>query len=86
MQVRKEYSKCFRHTYCCGGLPTESSHGSVKTSTTRTSARYSSGTQVDNQLPEVKALETENSTQHCTQPTHTRSHTHHAALYVATEG
>uniref|UniRef100_A0A7N8XN48 Adhesion G protein-coupled receptor L2a n=1 Tax=Mastacembelus armatus TaxID=205130 RepID=A0A7N8XN48_9TELE len=46
-KVRKEYSKCFRHTYCCGGLPTESSHGSVKTSTTRTSARYSSGTQVD---------------------------------------
>ncbi|TDH08645.1 hypothetical protein EPR50_G00099650 [Perca flavescens] len=30
---------------CCGGLPTESSHGSAKTSTTRTSARYSSGTQ-----------------------------------------
>uniref|UniRef100_A0A8C6PZF9 Adhesion G protein-coupled receptor L2 n=1 Tax=Nothobranchius furzeri TaxID=105023 RepID=A0A8C6PZF9_NOTFU len=46
-KVRKEYSKCFRHTYCCGGLPTESSHGSTKTSTTRTSARYSSGTQVD---------------------------------------
>ncbi|KAM9385094.1 adhesion G protein-coupled receptor L2 isoform 4-T4 [Pholidichthys leucotaenia] len=44
-KVRKEYGKCFRHTYCCGGLPTESSHGSAKTSTTRTSARYSSGTQ-----------------------------------------
>ncbi|XP_071388728.1 adhesion G protein-coupled receptor L2 isoform X1 [Centroberyx affinis] len=44
-KVRKEYSKCFRHTYCCGGLPTESSHNSAKTSTTRTSARYSSGTQ-----------------------------------------
>ncbi|XP_057698081.1 adhesion G protein-coupled receptor L2 isoform X10 [Corythoichthys intestinalis] len=44
-KVRKEYSKCFRHTYCCGRLPTESSHGSAKTSTTRTSARYSSGTQ-----------------------------------------
>ncbi|XP_029939073.1 adhesion G protein-coupled receptor L2 isoform X15 [Salarias fasciatus] len=44
-KVRKEYSKCFRHTYCCGGLPTESSHGPAKTSTTRTSARYSSGTQ-----------------------------------------
>ncbi|XP_068174916.1 adhesion G protein-coupled receptor L2 isoform X7 [Antennarius striatus] len=44
-KVRKEYSKCFRHTYCCGGLPTENSHGSAKTSTTRTSARYSSGTQ-----------------------------------------
>lgn len=49
-QVRKEYSKCFRHTYCCGGLPAESSHGSVKTSTTRTSARYSSGTQVEKLL------------------------------------
>uniref|UniRef100_A0A3P8VNC9 Adhesion G protein-coupled receptor L2 n=1 Tax=Cynoglossus semilaevis TaxID=244447 RepID=A0A3P8VNC9_CYNSE len=44
-KVRKEYSKCFRHTSCCGGLPTESSHSSAKTSTTRTSARYSSGTQ-----------------------------------------
>uniref|UniRef100_A0A672JD30 Adhesion G protein-coupled receptor L2a n=1 Tax=Salarias fasciatus TaxID=181472 RepID=A0A672JD30_SALFA len=49
-KVRKEYSKCFRHTYCCGGLPTESSHGPAKTSTTRTSARYSSGTQVAQQL------------------------------------
>lgn len=54
MQVRKEYSKCFRHTYCCRGLPTESSHGSTKTSTTRTSARYSSGTQVDQQLYTVR--------------------------------
>ena len=45
-QVRKEYGQCFRQTYCCGGLPTESSHSSAKTSTTRTSARYSSGTQV----------------------------------------
>ncbi|XP_036442030.1 adhesion G protein-coupled receptor L2 isoform X1 [Colossoma macropomum] len=44
-KVRREYSKCFRHTYCCGGLPTESSHSSTKTATTRTSARYSSGTQ-----------------------------------------
>uniref|UniRef100_A0A3P9LER0 Adhesion G protein-coupled receptor L2a n=1 Tax=Oryzias latipes TaxID=8090 RepID=A0A3P9LER0_ORYLA len=45
-KVRKEYSKSFRHTYCCGGLTaTESSHGSAKTSATRTSARYSSGTQ-----------------------------------------
>lgn len=45
IQVRKEYGKCFRHWYCCGGLPTESPHSSVKASTTRTSARYSSGTQ-----------------------------------------
>ncbi|XP_075615894.1 adhesion G protein-coupled receptor L2 isoform X9 [Balearica regulorum gibbericeps] len=44
-KVRKEYTKCFRHSYCCGGLPTESPHSSVKASTTRTSARYSSGTQ-----------------------------------------
>ncbi|XP_074077928.1 adhesion G protein-coupled receptor L2 isoform X8 [Macrotis lagotis] len=42
-KVRKEYGKCFRHS--CGGLPTESPHNSVKASTTRTSARYSSGTQ-----------------------------------------
>ncbi|XP_006003473.1 adhesion G protein-coupled receptor L2 isoform X2 [Latimeria chalumnae] len=44
-KVRKEYSKCFRHSHCCGGLPSESSHSSVKASTTRTSTRYSSGTQ-----------------------------------------
>uniref|UniRef100_A0A4W3IH16 Adhesion G protein-coupled receptor L2 n=1 Tax=Callorhinchus milii TaxID=7868 RepID=A0A4W3IH16_CALMI len=44
-KVRKEYSKCFRHAYCCSRLNTESSHSSVKASTTRTSARYSSGTQ-----------------------------------------
>uniref|UniRef100_A0A8C8VFJ8 Adhesion G protein-coupled receptor L2 n=1 Tax=Pelusios castaneus TaxID=367368 RepID=A0A8C8VFJ8_9SAUR len=44
-KVRKEYGKCFRHSYCCGGLPTESPHSSVKASTTRTSTRYSSGTQ-----------------------------------------
>ncbi|XP_062869388.1 adhesion G protein-coupled receptor L2 isoform X2 [Trichomycterus rosablanca] len=44
-KVRREYSKCFRHTYCCSSLPTESSHSSTKTATTRTSARYSSGTQ-----------------------------------------
>ncbi|KPP61830.1 hypothetical protein Z043_120028, partial [Scleropages formosus] len=43
--VRKEYTKCFRHNYCCGGLPTENSHSSAKTSATRTTARYSSGTQ-----------------------------------------
>ncbi|XP_057217668.1 adhesion G protein-coupled receptor L2 isoform X7 [Triplophysa rosa] len=44
-KVRREYSKCLRHTYCCTGRPTESSHSSTKTSTTRTSARYSSATQ-----------------------------------------
>lgn len=31
-------------------MPAESSHGSVKTSTTRNSARYSSGTQVEKLL------------------------------------
>ncbi|XP_051532265.1 adhesion G protein-coupled receptor L2-like isoform X3 [Myxocyprinus asiaticus] len=44
-KVRREYSKCLRHTYCCSRIPTESSHNSTKTSTTRTSALYSSGTQ-----------------------------------------
>ncbi|XP_055040393.1 adhesion G protein-coupled receptor L2 isoform X17 [Misgurnus anguillicaudatus] len=44
-KVRREYSKCLRHTYCCSRIPTESSHSSTKTSTTRTSARYSSATQ-----------------------------------------
>uniref|UniRef100_A0A8C9S2E6 Adhesion G protein-coupled receptor L2 n=1 Tax=Scleropages formosus TaxID=113540 RepID=A0A8C9S2E6_SCLFO len=45
-KVRKEYSKCLRQSYCCGGLPAESSHSSAKTSTSRTSTRYSSATQV----------------------------------------
>ncbi|XP_048845272.1 adhesion G protein-coupled receptor L2-like isoform X2 [Brienomyrus brachyistius] len=44
-KVRKEYSKCLRQSYCCGGLPAESSHSSAKTSTTRASTRYSSATQ-----------------------------------------
>ncbi|XP_063075605.1 adhesion G protein-coupled receptor L2-like isoform X2 [Engraulis encrasicolus] len=44
-KVRKEYSKCFRQSQCCGGLPSESSHGSGKTSTARSTARYSSATQ-----------------------------------------
>ncbi|XP_018609117.1 adhesion G protein-coupled receptor L2-like isoform X3 [Scleropages formosus] len=44
-KVRKEYSKCLRQSYCCGGLPAESSHSSAKTSTSRTSTRYSSATQ-----------------------------------------
>uniref|UniRef100_A0A671P8M5 Adhesion G protein-coupled receptor L2a n=1 Tax=Sinocyclocheilus anshuiensis TaxID=1608454 RepID=A0A671P8M5_9TELE len=44
-KVRREYSKCLRNTNCCSGITTESSHNSTKTSTTRTSARYSSGTQ-----------------------------------------
>ncbi|XP_048457512.1 adhesion G protein-coupled receptor L2 [Rhincodon typus] len=44
-KVRKEYSKCFRHSQCCSGLTGDSSHNSAKASTSRTSARYSSGSQ-----------------------------------------
>uniref|UniRef100_A0A3B4AL28 Uncharacterized protein n=1 Tax=Periophthalmus magnuspinnatus TaxID=409849 RepID=A0A3B4AL28_9GOBI len=45
-KVRKEYSKCFRQSQCCGALPPEGSHSSAKTSTSRSTARYSSATQV----------------------------------------
>uniref|UniRef100_A0A6Q2XRH8 Uncharacterized protein n=1 Tax=Esox lucius TaxID=8010 RepID=A0A6Q2XRH8_ESOLU len=45
-KVRKEYSKCFRQSQCCGGLPSEGSHNSAKTATSRSTARYSSATQV----------------------------------------
>uniref|UniRef100_A0A8C8JX80 Adhesion G protein-coupled receptor L2-like n=1 Tax=Oncorhynchus tshawytscha TaxID=74940 RepID=A0A8C8JX80_ONCTS len=45
-KVRKEYSKCFRQSQCCGGLPSEGSHSSAKTATSRSTARYSSATQV----------------------------------------
>ncbi|XP_055084509.1 adhesion G protein-coupled receptor L2-like isoform X2 [Periophthalmus magnuspinnatus] len=44
-KVRKEYSKCFRQSQCCGALPPEGSHSSAKTSTSRSTARYSSATQ-----------------------------------------
>uniref|UniRef100_A0A8C8LRP5 Adhesion G protein-coupled receptor L2-like n=1 Tax=Oncorhynchus tshawytscha TaxID=74940 RepID=A0A8C8LRP5_ONCTS len=44
-KVRKEYSKCFRQSQCCGGLPSEGSHSSAKTATSRSTARYSSATQ-----------------------------------------
>ncbi|KAK7945537.1 hypothetical protein WMY93_001265 [Mugilogobius chulae] len=44
-KVRKEYSKCFRQSQCCGALPSEGSHSSAKTSTSRSTARYSSATQ-----------------------------------------
>lgn len=46
LQVRKEYSKCFRQSQCCGALPSEGSHSSAKTATSRSTARYSSATQV----------------------------------------
>ncbi|XP_066538201.1 adhesion G protein-coupled receptor L2-like isoform X4 [Hoplias malabaricus] len=44
-KVRKEYSKCFRQSHCCGGLPSEGSHSTGKASTSRSTARYSSATQ-----------------------------------------
>ncbi|CAL1579525.1 unnamed protein product [Knipowitschia caucasica] len=44
-KVRKEYSKCFRQSQCCGALPSEGPHSSAKTSTSRSTARYSSATQ-----------------------------------------
>ncbi|XP_019734652.1 adhesion G protein-coupled receptor L2b.1 isoform X5 [Hippocampus comes] len=44
-KVRKEYSKCFRQSRCRGALPPDGPHGSVKTATSRTTARYSSATQ-----------------------------------------
>ncbi|KAJ0058705.1 hypothetical protein NL108_000400, partial [Boleophthalmus pectinirostris] len=44
-KVRKEYSKCFRQSQCCGALPSEGSHSAAKTSTSRSTARYSSATQ-----------------------------------------
>uniref|UniRef100_A0A665W967 Si:ch1073-186i23.1 n=1 Tax=Echeneis naucrates TaxID=173247 RepID=A0A665W967_ECHNA len=45
-KVRKEYSKCFRQSQCCGALPSEGPHSSAKTATSRSTARYSSATQV----------------------------------------
>ncbi|XP_029970394.1 adhesion G protein-coupled receptor L2b.1 isoform X3 [Salarias fasciatus] len=44
-KVRKEYSKCFRQSQCCGTLPPEGPHGAAKTATSRSTARYSSATQ-----------------------------------------
>ncbi|XP_076600426.1 adhesion G protein-coupled receptor L2b.1 isoform X1 [Chaetodon auriga] len=44
-KVRKEYSKCFRQSQCCGALPPEGPHSSAKTATSRSTARYSSATQ-----------------------------------------
>lgn len=45
-QVRKEYSKCFHQSQCCGALPSEGSHSSAKAATSRSTARYTSATQV----------------------------------------
>ncbi|XP_029308770.1 adhesion G protein-coupled receptor L2b.1 isoform X12 [Cottoperca gobio] len=44
-KVRKEYSKCFRQSQCCGSLPSEGPHSVAKTATSRSTARYSSATQ-----------------------------------------
>ncbi|XP_060768447.1 adhesion G protein-coupled receptor L2-like isoform X4 [Neoarius graeffei] len=44
-KVRKEYGKCFRQSQCCGALPQDNSHSVGKTSTSRSTARYSSATQ-----------------------------------------
>ncbi|KAM9719209.1 adhesion G protein-coupled receptor L2b.1 isoform 4-T6 [Menidia menidia] len=44
-KVRKEYSKCFRQSQCCGAIPSEGSHNSAKAATSRSTARYSSATQ-----------------------------------------
>ncbi|XP_055359980.1 adhesion G protein-coupled receptor L2-like isoform X13 [Betta splendens] len=44
-KVRKEYSKCFRQSQCCGALPPEGPHSAAKAATSRSTARYSSATQ-----------------------------------------
>ncbi|XP_035381196.1 adhesion G protein-coupled receptor L1 isoform X4 [Electrophorus electricus] len=44
-KVHKEYSKCLRHSYCCGRSSTSSSHGSLKNSALRTNNRYYTGSQ-----------------------------------------
>uniref|UniRef100_A0AAQ4PRT8 Uncharacterized protein n=1 Tax=Gasterosteus aculeatus aculeatus TaxID=481459 RepID=A0AAQ4PRT8_GASAC len=44
-KVRKEYSKCFRQSQCCGALPAEGPHAAAKAATSRSTARYSSATQ-----------------------------------------
>ncbi|XP_050991603.1 adhesion G protein-coupled receptor L2 isoform X2 [Labeo rohita] len=44
-KVRKEYSKCFRQSQCCTGLPSEGPHSVNKSSASRSTARYSSATQ-----------------------------------------
>ncbi|XP_060037844.1 adhesion G protein-coupled receptor L1 isoform X2 [Erinaceus europaeus] len=44
-KVHKEYSKCWRHSYCCIRSPPGGAHGSLKTSAMRNNARYYTGTQ-----------------------------------------
>ncbi|MCJ8746034.1 hypothetical protein PDJAM_G00137140 [Pangasius djambal] len=44
-KVHKEYSKCLRHSYCCGRSSNASSHGSLKNSALRTNNRYYTSSQ-----------------------------------------
>ncbi|XP_062871965.1 adhesion G protein-coupled receptor L1 [Trichomycterus rosablanca] len=44
-KVHKEYSKCLRHSYCCGRASSSSSHGSLKNSALRTNNRYYTSSQ-----------------------------------------
>ncbi|CAN0217173.1 unnamed protein product [Lampetra planeri] len=44
-KVRKEYSKCLRHSDCCGGWGGDSSYNSSKNTNSRNSTRYSPNSQ-----------------------------------------
>ncbi|XP_017556028.1 adhesion G protein-coupled receptor L1 isoform X2 [Pygocentrus nattereri] len=44
-KVHKEYSKCLRHSYCCGRSSSSSSHGSLKNSALRANNRYYTSSQ-----------------------------------------
>uniref|UniRef100_A0A3B1IU22 Adhesion G protein-coupled receptor L1 n=1 Tax=Astyanax mexicanus TaxID=7994 RepID=A0A3B1IU22_ASTMX len=44
-KVHKEYSKCLRHSYCCGRSSSTSSHGSLKNSALRANNRYYTSSQ-----------------------------------------
>ncbi|XP_046690264.1 adhesion G protein-coupled receptor L1 isoform X1 [Silurus meridionalis] len=44
-KVHKEYSKCLRHSYCCGRSSNSSAHGSLKNSALRTNNRYYTSSQ-----------------------------------------
>ncbi|XP_042560812.1 adhesion G protein-coupled receptor L1-like [Clupea harengus] len=44
-KVHKEYSKCLRHSPCCGHSSSSASHGSLKSSAHRGNSRYYGGSQ-----------------------------------------
>ncbi|XP_048104925.1 adhesion G protein-coupled receptor L1-like [Alosa alosa] len=44
-KVHKEYSKCLRHSPCCGHASSSASHGSLKSSAHRGNSRYYGGSQ-----------------------------------------